>query len=448
MLADAMRMLDDAIPQQVAGRVADVRGLAVRCSGITAPVGSSVTLRPRVGHTDGLPGQVVGFDGPLAVVMALGRDQGIGRGDPVEVAHATASVRCGGGLLGRVVDALGRPIDGLGPIAGMTRPRPLDPPPLPSLGREIVAEPFATGIRAIDGFMPLGRGQRIGVFAPPGVGKSTLLAGIARRSTADVNVLALVGERGREVREFVEQTLGPEGLARSVVVVATGDEPALLRLRAAKAATTIAEDLRDRGLHVLLMVDSVTRFCQAQRQVGLAVGEPPATRGYPPSVFAAIPALLERAGPSAVGATTAVSSVLVEGEDLSEPIADTCRGVLDGHVLLDRELAERGRYPAIDLNGSISRVADAVSDSEFTAARRRLLGLLAAEREVRELVQIGAYAAGSNPDADLAIRHRPAMDRFLLQSGGGGSTHAQPADFAQTRAQVLALNAACVAEPH
>ena len=439
-------MLATAIPQAVTGAVLDVRGLSVRCSGLPVPVGATVRVRPRFGGA--VDGQVVGFDGADALVMALGRSAGIGRGDAVEVLHAGGSLRVGPGMIGRVLDAMGEPIDGLGPITGPTRLAPLDPPPLDPLRRSVIEQPIATGVRVIDALMPMGRGQRIGVFAPPGVGKSTLLATCARRTDADVSVIVLVGERGREVREFVEGTLGAEGLARSVVVVATGDEPALRRLRAAKAATTIAEDFRDRGSDVLLVVDSVTRFCQAQRQVGLSVGEPPATRGYPPSVFSAIPELMERAGTgdadAGQGSITAMYAVLIEGEDMAEPIADACRGVLDGHIQLDRKLAERGRYPAIDAPGSISRVADAVTDAEHTAARRRVLQLLSAEREVADLVAIGAYAKGANPDADLAMELKPVLDAFLLQGSGGGDTRGD-ALFAQTRAQLIAVAARAIA---
>ena len=356
-------------------------------------------------------------------------------------------------LLGRVLDALGRPIDGRGPLRG-TVPRPIDAAPPEACRRGLIERPLATGVRAIDGLTPMGRGQRMGVFAPPGVGKSTLLGACARGYAADVVVVGLVGERGREVNEFVERTLGAEGLARAVVVVATGDEPAPMRIRAARAATAVAEHFRDAGLDVLLLMDSITRFAQAQREVGLAAGEPPATRGFPPSVFAALPRLLERAGPGvaapggsaqAAGSITALYAVLVEGDDAAaDPVSEACRGVLDGHLVLDRGLAEKGHFPAIDPNASISRVAPHVIDPDHETARLAVLRLLAAHRSVADLVDVGAYAAGSNAEADRALAAKPAIDTFLRQSLTGRSA---PPPFAATRAQLLALAALSAGSP-
>jgi flagellum-specific ATP synthase len=283
--------------------------------------------------------------------------------------------------------------------------------------RARITRPLLTGVRAIDLMTPIGRGQRMGVFAGPGVGKSTLLAQIARHTDADVNVIALIGERGREVREFVEEALGPEGLARSVVVVATGDESPLLRLRAAKYACTIAEHFRELGRHVLLMMDSVTRFAHAQRQVGLSVGEPPATKGYTPSVFSAMALMLERAGivEDSGGSITGLYTILVEGDDMTEPIADTARGILDGHLILSRALAQKGHYPAVDVLDSISRVANDVAEPQHLAARQQILRLLAAHKKIEDLLQIGAYAPGSNPEADTAIDLLEPVNALLTQ---------------------------------
>lgn len=431
-------LLDRCTAPELRGTVKEVRGLALRVATLPAPIGAMVEIFPRSGnHTaaQAIPGEVVGFDGRETVVMPLGSASGIGRGDHVVALHNTSQVRVGPTLLGRVLNGMGEPIDGQGPLHD-TLPTPLHPTPVDPLDRPLIDEPLATGVRALDAMTPLGRGQRLGVFASPGVGKSTLLATCAKHTSADVSVIALVGERGREVKHFIDNALGADGLSRSVVVCATSDEPALMRLRAAWVATAVAEYFRDQGLDVLLVMDSVTRFCQAQRQVGLAAGEPPATKGYPPSVFATLPSLLERSGRTSKGSITGLYSVLVEGEDMSEPIADACRGILDGHVQLDRKLAEQGHYPAIDVPGSISRVADDVTDQNHQQCRRQVLKLISAYRQVEDLVNIGAYAAGSNPDFDLAITCKPAIDRLLQQ--GRGEVQGQ-AEFAQTTAQLQAL---------
>ena len=429
-LAHALDTLERCTAPKVRGVVRRVQGLAVSVGSLPAPIGAQVMVCSQSGPT---PGEVVGLDGRDAVVMLLGDARGVGRGDLVELGDREARAVVGPGLIGRVVNALGQPIDGAGPL-GRVQTRPVEGRPVPPMDRPLIDQPLSTGVRAIDALLPLGRGQRLGVFAAPGVGKSTLLAACAKHTAADVSVIALVGERGREIKHFVENALGPEGLARSVVVAATGDEPALLRLRAARAATAIAEDFRDAGRDVLLVMDSVTRFAQAQRQVGLSAGEPPTTRGYPPSVFSTLADLLERSGRTSAGSITGLYSVLVEGQDMDEPIADACRGILDGHVLLDRKLAERGHFPAIDIPGSISRVAGDVTDAGHTAARREVSRLIAAYREVEDLVQIGAYAPGSSPDADLAIAAKPAIDRLLQQAGSEAAT-----DFAGAAGQLNAL---------
>ncbi|MHC4446440.1 MAG: FliI/YscN family ATPase [Planctomycetota bacterium] len=410
--------------REIVGSVSAVRGLSVLVDALPLPVGALVRLeRPR-GTSSGLRaatdaavrGEVIGFDGPRSVVMLFGSNDGIAPGTMVVGEQTAQTVQVGRALLGRVIDGLARPIDG-GRRPLDTVARPLNPSPTGALQRRSINEPLPTGVRAIDAMVTIGKGQRVGVFSGPGVGKSTMLAIIARNTTADVNVLALVGERGREVREFIEGALGESGLARSVVVVATGDESPLLRVRAALVACAVAEHFRDLGADVMLMLDSITRFAHAQRQIGLTVGEQPATKGYTPSVFAILPKLLERAGAvEGGGSVTGLYSVLVEGDDLTEPISDASRGILDGHLILSRRLASRGHFPAIDVPDSISRVADVVCDPHHIAARRQILKLLAAYAEAEELINIGAYARGSNPDCDVAIAMKPAIDQFLQQT--------------------------------
>jgi len=321
----------------------------------------------------------------------------------------------GPGLLGRILDGLGNPMDGLGDV-GPTKRVPLFADPPNPLSRQPIRMPLETGIRAIDGLLTIGRGQRIGVFSGSGVGKSTLLGMIARHASADVNVIALLGERGREVKDFIENSLGPEGLARSVVVVATGDQSALIRARGALVATAIAEHFRDQGKQVLLMVDSVTRVAMAWREIGLAVGEPPTTRGYPPSTFAALPRLLERAGNSATGGITGIYSVLVEGDDFNEPVADHARAILDGHITLSRRLASAGHFPAIEILGSASRLRDQIIGEDHLAAANRFQTLLAAYREKEDLISVGAYQKGSDQETDKSIELRDPMLQFLRQT--------------------------------
>lgn len=392
------------------GRVVSVTGLALRCTMPGVRVGDVVHVKRR---GEPLACEVVGFDGGEAIAMPLGALVGVGPDDEVEATGGAFAVRASDALLGRVVDGLGRPIDGGAAIEGALVPVDCDPPS--ALERRAVSRPIATGVKAIDGLLTLGEGQRVGLFAGSGVGKSTLLGAIARGVDADVVVVGLVGERGREVGEFLEHALGPEGRARSVVVVATSDVAALERLRAAQVATAYAEHFRDAGARVMLLVDSVTRFARAQREVGLAAGEPPARRGYPPSVFAMLPRLLERSGQGPRGSITAIYTVLVEGGDMDEPIADEVRGVLDGHTVLDRSIAARGRYPAVDVAVSLSRVMEGIVAPEHRDAARRLRALVATYEAKRDLVALGAYAKGSDRELDEAIARMPKIERFLRQ---------------------------------
>ena len=410
---DALKAKLAATPAlRTSGRVLAVTGLSLRFSMPGVRVGDVVHVKRR---GEPLACEVVGFSGGEAVGMPLGALTGVGPDDEVEATGGGFVVRASASLLGRVVDGLGRPIDGKGPIEGGDVV-PVDRDPEAAMSRRPVDRPIATGVRVIDGLLTLGEGQRIGLFAGSGVGKSTLLGAIARGVEADVVVVALVGERGREVGEFLERSLGERGRARSVVVVATSDVAALERLRAAQVATAYAEHFRDQGKRVMLLVDSVTRFARAQREVGLAAGEPPARRGYPPSVFAMLPRLLERSGQGARGSITAVYTVLVEGGDMDEPIADEVRGILDGHVVLDRTLAARGRYPAVDPTVSLSRVMDSVVADDHRNAARKLRALVAHYESKRDLVMLGAYAKGSDALLDEALAKMPRIEQLLAQS--------------------------------
>jgi ATP synthase in type III secretion protein N len=410
---DALKAkLKEAAAVRPAGRVLGVTGLSLRFSMPGVRVGDVVVVKRR---GEPLACEVVGFERSEAIGMPLGPLSGVGPDDEVESTGGGFFVRASEGLLGRVVDGLGRPLDGKGAIEGGTMV-PVDRDPPAALDRRPVARPLATGVRVLDGLLTLGEGQRVGLFAGSGVGKSTLLGAIARGTAADVVVVALVGERGREVGEFLEHALGAEGRARSVVVVATSDVAALERLRAAQVATAYAEHFRDRGKSVMLLVDSVTRFARAQREVGLAAGEPPARRGYPPSVFAMLPRLLERSGQGSRGSITAVYTVLVEGSDMDEPIADEVRGILDGHVVLDRALAARGRYPAVDPMASLSRAMDAIVDPAHRAAAARLRALVGHYEAKRDLVMLGAYAKGSDKELDDALARMPRIEQFLRQA--------------------------------
>ena len=394
------------------GRVIRTVGVLIESAGPRVPVGAMC----EVGGVDGtgLPVEVVGFRDHVMLSVPLGDTAGVRPGDPVVARGGAASVPVGPGLLGRVVDALGRPLDGH-PLA-LDRRIPMHPAPLNPMDRDPVTAQIGTGVRVIDTLLACGRGQRLGLFGGSGVGKSTLLGMLTRGTKADVIVLGLVGERGREVRGFLEHDLGPEGRARSVVVVSTSDNPPLLRMRAAYTATAIAEYFRDQGQNVLLLMDSVTRFAAAQREVGLAAGEPPTTKGYPPSVFAALPALLERAGSvRGRGSTTAIYTVLVDGDDHNEPIADAVRSILDGHIVLSRDLAARNHYPAIDVLQSVSRTMPDVTTPRHREQAGRVRHWMAAIRDSEDLVSVGAYVPGSNPIIDEARAKREAIEAFLCQ---------------------------------
>jgi flagellum-specific ATP synthase len=394
------------------GSVVRVVGTTVEAAGLNVHLGSIcwIDLEP-----DGLvSAEVIGFRDGRITLVPFGEIAGIRPGSTVRLREQQFRVPVGRGLLGRVLDGFGRPIDGRGPLKAAMRVvggAPPDP-----MNRTRVREPLSTGVRAIDGLMTAGKGQRLGIFAGSGVGKSTLLAMIARHATSDVNVIALIGERGREVQEFIDEQLGPDGLARSVVVVATSDQPALLRLKAAEVATAIAESFRDDGSDVLFMMDSVTRLAMAQREIGLAAGEPPALRGYPPSVFSYLPRLLERAGNTDLGTITGFFTVLVEGDDMSEPVADTVRSILDGHIVLTRALAERNHYPAIDPLASLSRVMPAIVAADHLRDAGRIRASLAEYEGAKDLIEVGAYAPGSNPAIDEAIVRRPSILHFLTQA--------------------------------
>ena len=395
----------------VSGRVARVVGLNLEIDGLQLPIGSAVRVDTEVGP---MVAEVVAVRDDGLVCMPLGELRGVRAGDRAHGAEGATSIPVGHELLGRVLDGLGRPIDG-GPPLNHLRHVPVDHDAPHPLTRQMIAQSLPLGVRALDTLVPCGRGQRMGIFAGSGVGKSTLLSMITRGTEAAVTVLALVGERGREVREFIENDLGPEGLARAVVVVATSDAPALVRLWAAFTATRIAESFRDEGADVLLLMDSLTRFAMAQREVGLSAGEPPATRGYPPSVFAMLPRLLERAGAAERGSITGLYTVLVEGDDMLDPIGDASRAILDGHIVLSRALATSGHFPSIDVLESISRVGPAVTTPEQRAAAAEMRRLLAAYRDAKDLIEIGAYVAGTNTLVDRAVVLREAMDGFLRQ---------------------------------
>ena len=399
-----------AAQPQSRGKVTGAVGLRVTVSGLEARVGELL----QIGEGDrAVLAEVAAIDGDRLACLPLGPIAGMSAGSPVVSTGGPLRVAVGPDLRGRILDGLGRPMDGGPPLLGELVG--IDGTPPSAMERQLVDAPMPLGVRVLDTLVPCGRGQRLGIFAGSGVGKSTLMSMITRGTTAELNVVALVGERGREVREFIEHDLGPEGLARSVLVIATSDTPPLVRLRAGAVATRIAEYFRDQGGDVLLMMDSVTRAAMAQREVGLSVGEPPATRGYPPSVFAMLASLLERAGPGARGSITGLYTVLVEGDDHNEPIADAARSILDGHIVLDRKLATAGHFPSIQALDSISRVANKITNSEQRNDAAELRRMMAAYRDIRELVEIGAYVPGTNPDADRATAVWPLITAFLRQ---------------------------------
>ncbi|RJP81653.1 MAG: flagellar protein export ATPase FliI [Candidatus Zixiibacteriota bacterium] len=414
------------------GRVDEIIGLVVSSVGPPVAVGEICRIQSPAGRV--IPAEVVGFRGNRVLLMPLGELEGIAPGFLVTAQREPFRVPVGPSLLGRVLDGLGNPIDGAGPLAAEGS-RPASGSPPPALQRRRITEPLVTGIRAVDALLTCGKGQRMGIFAGSGVGKSVLLGMIARNTSAQVNVIALVGERGREVREFIETDLGPEGLRRSVVVAVTSDQPALIRLKGALVATAIAEYFRDLGLDVLLMMDSVTRLALAQREIGLAIGEPPTTRGYTPSVFALLPRLLERSGPAAGGSITGMYTVLVEGDDMNEPVADAVRSILDGHIVLSRKLAARNHYPAVEVLESVSRLMHQVVEPKHRQAAAALLEHLAVYREAEDLINIGAYVKGSNPRIDLALKKIDAIMTFLRQEMKDKGT------FPDTRQRLLELAA-------
>jgi flagellum-specific ATP synthase len=411
--AEALRAADLA---QRHGFVSNLIGLIVEVTGLEAEVGEVCLIAAARGAPP-VSAEVVGFRDGRTLLMPLGEMHGIGPGTRVLATGAPFRIDVGPSLLGRVIDGLGVPLDELDPPVGGGAPRSTVASPPGAMSRPRIDERVGLGVRALDSLVPCGLGQRLGIFAGSGVGKSSLLGMIARSTSATVNVIALVGERGREVREFIERDLG-SALQHSVVVVATSDQPALVRIKAALTATTIAEYFRDEGHDVLLMMDSVTRFAMAQREIGLAIGEPPATRGYTPSVFALLPRLLERAGTSPRGSITGLYTVLVDGDDMNEPIADAVRSILDGHVVLTRSLAHSGHYPAIDVLQSVSRLIGEIVSEDVVSAGQRLRTALAALREKEDLIAIGAYSSGSDPALDAALAHRPRIDAFLRQATG------------------------------
>jgi len=438
-LGKAFARLEAATPRRESGRVTEVTGLVIRASVPGVRIGEMVNISSGgASRPDAVPlrAECVGFRGDEIVLMPLAEATGIGPDSLVTPTSRPFSIAVSDRLLGRVLDGLGNPIDGGGPIDGDgagAREWAVDRPAPDPLSRPRVSRPLPLGVRVLDALLTVGEGQRIGIFAGSGVGKSTLMGQIARQTEADVNVIALVGERGREVVDFLEESLGTAGRARSVVVCATSDAPSLVRLKAAFVATAVAEYFRDQGRRVLFMLDSITRTARAQREVGLAAGEPPARQGYPPSVFALLPRLLERTGTNARGSITALYTVLVAGGDMEEPIADEVRGILDGHVILSRDIAARNQWPAVDVLPSLSRLMNAVADPEHRAAAQRLRELLAAYERQRDLILLGAYQRGADPLTDRAIAAMDAITAFLRQRTD------ESAPFAETKARLRAL---------
>ena len=421
-IKDIMPLVDDIQTQRPFGKVVGVSGLIIECQGLeSVSVGSRCQIRNRMGNT--FDAEVVGFRDGRILLMPFAGVEGIGPGSPVfPVTHGNV-FRANHSLIGRVVNALGEPLDGKGPLALGGEFQELKQTPPPAGSRQPIGNKMDTGVRALNTFVPICKGQRMGIFSGSGVGKSTLLGMVARYASAEVNVIGLVGERGREVMEFIRESLGEEGLAKSVVVVATGDEPPLMRRQAAYLTMSVAEYFRDAGLDVLLMMDSVTRFAMAQREIGLSAGEPPTTRGYTPSVFSELPRLLERAGTSEhQGAITAIFTVLVEGGDLDEPVADAVRGILDGHIVLDRDLAERGHFPAINILRSVSRAMPACNTQEETDLIAQARTLHATYTNMEEMIRLGAYRKGADPEVDKAIGYHEPIETFLTQQHNDPTT--------------------------
>lgn len=396
------------------GKVVKIVGLTIESVGPEAKLNDLCRIIIEKENDVSIMAEVVGFRDKRLLLMPFDSTEGLGVGCTVENTGHPLSVSVGDEVLGHTLDGIGRPTDGT-ELLGMTKEYPVDAAPPDPMDRVIIHEVLPLGVKAVDGLLTIGKGQRIGIFAGSGVGKSTLLGMFARNTKADINVIALIGERGREVREFIERDLGEEGMRRSVVVVATSDKPALIRNKAAKTATAIAEYFRDQGKDVLLMMDSLTRFSMAQREIGLASGEPPVTRGYPPSVYAEMPKLLERAGTAEKGSITGLYTVLVDGDDFNEPITDTARSILDGHIMLSRKLAQKNHYPAIDVLQSISRVMSSIAQKEHKADAGKMKSVLATYQEAEDLINIGAYKNGSNKDIDFAIQKINQVNDFLMQ---------------------------------
>lgn len=413
-------------PVLVSGRVVQVIGLTVEVVGLNCQIGEVCEIHTGEAHP--LLAEVIGFRNDRLLLMPLGGLEGIKPDSTVTPVSKAFKAPVGHSLLGRVLDGLGQPIDGGGPLEAVDWVSTNRPAPHP-FRRPPVVDPLVTGVRVIDGMLTCGKGQRMGIFAGSGVGKSTLLGSIARNARSDISVIALIGERGREVREFLERDLGEEGLRNSVVVVSTSDQPALVRLKAASVAMTIAEYFRDCGLDVTFMMDSVTRYAMAQREIGLSIGEPPASKGYTPSVFAMLPRLLERAGRSERGSITGFFTVLVEGDDFNEPICDAVRGILDGHIILSRTLAARNHYPAIDVLNSVSRVMPALVSQEHLGLAANARKHLATYEKARDLINIGAYVAGTDPNIDLAIQVMPNLTAFLQQGRDEVSSLEETLDY-------------------
>lgn len=394
------------------GKISKIMGLTVEAVGIVCNIGDICKIETEDNNV--ILAEVVGLKNGSVQLMPYDEVDGIGSESIVYNTAKKLMVGVGRGLMGRAVDALGRPIDG-GPSIERTKWYPINGVPSNPMTRPPISETIELGVKAIDGLLTIGKGQRMGIFAGSGVGKSTLMGMIARNVKADINVIALVGERGREVVEFIERDLGPEGMARTVLVIATSDQPAMMRSKCALTATAIAEYFRDEGMDVLLMMDSLTRFCMAQREIGLSAGEPPVARGYTPSIYTALPKLLERSGKFEKGSITGIYTVLVEGDDTNEPIADTVRGIVDGHIVLSRKEAMRNHYPAIDVLASISRLMSTIADERHKKAAGKMRRMLSCYKENQDLISIGAYKAGSNPELDEAMRHIAAIDEFLQQ---------------------------------
>lgn len=396
------------------GKVTKIVGLTIESVGPDASLNDLCVILPKNSSMSPVYAEVVGFKDNSVLLMPFSNVDGIGPGCIVENTNAPLMVNVGEELLGQTLDGLGMPYDGS--ELNLTQKYSVEAEPPDPMEREIISQVLPLGVKAVDGLITVGKGQRIGIFAGSGVGKSTLMGMFARNTKADINVIALIGERGREVREFIERDLGPEGMKRSVVVVATSDKPALIRNKAAKTATSIAEYFRDQGRDVLLMMDSLTRFSMAQREIGLASGEPPVTRGYPPSVYSEMPKLLERAGMSDKGSITGLYTVLVDGDDFNEPITDTARSILDGHIMLSRKLGHKNHYPAIDILQSISRCMSQIATKEHKALAGKLKNVMATYNEAEDLINIGAYKAGSNKNIDYAVSKIDAVNEFLRQA--------------------------------